>query len=279
MEDKSLAVGMLIYHKTNKTRAKIIEFDSNSITLELEQEIANTKILNLPIGHMGIWLFFDSSHIELPLSELEMIPEYQQFFLESIVDIENGQREKEERHRKKQEQRMKKQEPLKKMELMKKQEQIKRLEHQREIREKQYLKDMIVLPFWIQEVLKKCTRNLNKEIFLLNLIEIGLSTSDETFLQELRNHYKNIKGSIAYWIDLKLTISRVLGWDLFEERERMDIPMKKISERTDGKYCYQCKGYLYSDYHKKCEKCNWLICPIDKACGCNYKSNLNLRSF
>ena len=35
-------------------------------------------------------------------------------------------------------------------------------------------------------------------------------------------------------------------------------------------HCYLCKKQIDSDTSFHCDDCDWLICPIDGACGCSW---------
>lgn len=84
-----LFVGMTIYHRTNKIKAEIKRLDEENITVELCSKIQEKSILELPITHIGEWLFFDKADIELPAETLEKNPQYLKYNNEKLLKAHN----------------------------------------------------------------------------------------------------------------------------------------------------------------------------------------------
>lgn len=76
MDDISLEKGKIVFHKTNKTAAVILDVSNESVLIELEHEIADIKTLKLPLTHFGEWLFFDIKDIDAPVEKLSSNPTY-----------------------------------------------------------------------------------------------------------------------------------------------------------------------------------------------------------
>jgi len=84
-----LFVGMTIYHKTGKTKAVIIWIDQKNIMIKLSKELALKEKLTLPITHIGEWLFFDESDVDLDASTLANRPEYLKYKNQKLLDASN----------------------------------------------------------------------------------------------------------------------------------------------------------------------------------------------
>lgn len=97
MVPENLYEGMTIYHKTNKTKAQIISVNETNVTIELIREIAHKKILTLPITHIGEWLFFNDSDIELSIDLLSDNLDYLKYKNPKIMQAHNEKLERQRR--------------------------------------------------------------------------------------------------------------------------------------------------------------------------------------
>ena len=71
-----LKVGDILYHKTDKIKCEITQLDDLNMKVKLEHPICEKLELELPIKHMGEWLFFNKDDIELTLAEISKINDY-----------------------------------------------------------------------------------------------------------------------------------------------------------------------------------------------------------
>lgn len=133
-------------------------------------------------------------------------------------------------------------------------------------------------PFTIYKIIIKqinqIEERINEKNFFYSLIEVGKQTNDKILRNELLDLYYKLKENNNYWEETKKKIVDKIGWDSFSIYERTDIPPPNIPGKERKAICYKCKGHLYSEYHKKCIACNWLRCPYDSSCGCDYKGEI-----
>lgn len=71
-----LEVGGMLYHKKDKIKCEITQLDDLNMKVKLEHPIKDKTELELPIKHIGEWLFFNKDDIELTLDEISKIDEY-----------------------------------------------------------------------------------------------------------------------------------------------------------------------------------------------------------
>jgi len=90
-----LYVGMPIYHKTNSTRGIIAKINGNKITIDLEKPIMFKSSLDLPISHIGEWLFYNKEDINLDPEYILALPQYSSFGNKRLVEIHKQNIEKE----------------------------------------------------------------------------------------------------------------------------------------------------------------------------------------
>lgn len=131
--------------------------------------------------------------------------------------------------------------------------------------------------YWITRVADKIGKDITYSSFMNMLVEVGKDTKDEDLKGKMRRVYKKLKDDGAYWEKkIKRKIVKERGWNIFHPMERGDRPPTIQKDFSKGRitHCYKCSGSLYSDIHHTCKLCNWLICPYDLACGCEFKKHV-----
>jgi len=125
---------------------------------------------------------------------------------------------------------------------------------------------------WLQEVISDLgTQNITKGKFIDTLINNGKVAHNPKVKKHMRNVYKKLHSNPSYWEKaIKPRIAQEKGEVVFSPTERRDIPPAPLPGKKRTAYCYTCSGSLYSDIHDRCTKCNWLICPYDRSCGCGF---------
>lgn len=97
----NLKIGQVVYHRTNITKCIIVDILENDLCIKLSRPICDKEYLILPKSHIGEWLFYEESHINLEINKLACKKEYS--FGKRIIEyVENvkleDRRRKEQRH-------------------------------------------------------------------------------------------------------------------------------------------------------------------------------------